>query len=66
MRVIRWKLKSCPRCGGDLFIENDIDRNWYEQCLQCAYWHQIDNIEELREHHTHDDKKTPLAGGARS
>ncbi|MFC2010027.1 hypothetical protein ACFLVU_01225 [Chloroflexota bacterium] len=32
----KWRLKSCPRCGGDMFIERDLDF-WYEQCLQCAY-----------------------------
>ncbi len=32
----RWRLKGCPRCGGDLFIEKGFD-NWYEQCLQCSY-----------------------------
>ena len=32
----RWKLKACPRCGGDIFPD------WaqyvlYEHCLQCGY-----------------------------
>ena len=31
-----WKLKSCPKCKGDLFIDWDID-GWYEECLQCSY-----------------------------
>ncbi len=34
--MVRWKLKSCPRCGGDFFIDRDLD-GWYEQCLQCSY-----------------------------
>jgi len=34
--MARWRLKSCPRCGGDIFIDRDLD-NWYEQCLQCSY-----------------------------
>jgi ribosomal protein S27AE len=34
--MVRWRLKGCPRCGGDVFIEKDLD-NWYEQCLQCSY-----------------------------
>ena len=33
---MKWKLKSCPRCGGDIFVEWDHDV-WYEQCLQCSY-----------------------------
>jgi ribosomal protein S27AE len=32
----RWKLKDCPRCGGDVFM--DIDENgWLGHCLQCGY-----------------------------
>ena len=27
--------KRCPRCGGNIFLDNDSD-GWYEQCLQCA------------------------------
>ena len=23
--MVRWKLKNCPRCGGDFFIERDLD-----------------------------------------
>lgn len=39
--VIPWKsglflLKSCPRCGGDLFIDRDIYGH-YISCLQCGY-----------------------------
>ncbi len=31
-----WRLKDCPRCGGDTFIDADI-YGWYQQCLQCSY-----------------------------
>ncbi len=31
-----WKLKDCPRCEGDTYIDRDID-GWYQQCLMCAY-----------------------------
>lgn len=34
--MVMWKLKTCPRCQGDLFIDRDMD-GWYEQCLQCGY-----------------------------
>ncbi|MEE8413465.1 MAG: Lar family restriction alleviation protein [Dehalococcoidales bacterium] len=30
-----WKLKSCPRCKGDVFIEKETD-SWYARCLQCG------------------------------
>jgi hypothetical protein len=32
----KWKSKACPRCGGDMFLDRDLDF-WYEQCLQCSY-----------------------------
>ena len=35
-----WRLKSCPKCKGDMFI--DKDRNsWYEECLQCGFSLQL-------------------------
>jgi DNA-directed RNA polymerase subunit RPC12/RpoP len=34
--MLHWKLKSCSRCGGDLFIDRDMD-GWFEQCLQCSH-----------------------------
>ena len=42
VKMLHWKLKSCSRCGGDLFIDRDMD-GWFEQCLQCSY------LKELRE-----------------
>jgi DNA-directed RNA polymerase subunit RPC12/RpoP len=29
------KLKGCKRCGGDLFLEKDIEGS-YVFCLQCS------------------------------
>ena len=52
--MLHWKLKSCSRCGGDLFIDRDMD-GWFEQCLQCSY------RKELREL-----KKQPVPVGVRS
>ena len=34
--MARWRVKGCPRCHGDMFIDRDLD-SWYEQCLQCSY-----------------------------
>ena len=31
-----WKLKGCPRCTGDLFIEQEKN-DWDEACLACGY-----------------------------
>ena len=42
-----WRVKCCPRCGGDLFIDRDFD-GWHEQCLQCAYHNELRDIAELQ------------------
>jgi hypothetical protein len=31
-----WSIKGCPKCRGDIFIDEDIDRS-YHKCLQCGY-----------------------------
>jgi len=41
-----WKLKACPRCGGDVFIDKRVS-NWYEQCLQCGYQRELRDILEF-------------------
>ena len=48
MVVARWKVKSCPRCNGDMFVERDFD-SWYEQCLQCSYRVELKNLDRLKE-----------------
>ncbi len=47
--MVMWKLKSCPRCGGDIFIGTDSD-GWYEQCLQCSYKRDLKKLAEPKEH----------------
>ena len=42
-----WKLKGCPRCGGDLFLDGDEEKRWYEKCLQCSFTHELKNITEF-------------------
>lgn len=32
---VTWKLKSCPKCGGDIFVDLD-EQGWFEKCLQCS------------------------------
>jgi ribosomal protein S27AE len=34
--MVKWQLKTCPRCGGDVFTASDVD-GWYQECLQCSY-----------------------------
>lgn len=41
----RWKLKACPRCKGDLFIEI-VDKSWAEYCLQCGYQQTLKIVAE--------------------
>ena len=33
----KWKAKSCPRCGGDIFLDIDDEHSWFDHCLQCGY-----------------------------
>jgi len=49
--MVLWRIKSCPRCLGDLFISSDID-GWYEQCLQCSYRRELKNPDKFRKHLT--------------
>ncbi len=31
-----WMYKSCPKCRGDIFVEEDVS-TCYVKCLQCGY-----------------------------
>ncbi len=35
MARVKLQLRACPRCGGDLFPERDMDE-WELVCLQCG------------------------------
>lgn len=37
------KMKSCPRCNGDIAIDKDI-YGWYEKCIQCGYLGFLENM----------------------
>ena len=39
--MVVWKLKGCPRCGGDVFVDREFDV-WYAQCLQCSHRSEVD------------------------
>ncbi|MEE8414296.1 MAG: hypothetical protein V3R96_07070 [Dehalococcoidales bacterium] len=49
--MTRWKLKSCPKCRGDVYIERELG-NWYARCLQCGHQQYLSNM---------DQKHVPLA-----
>ena len=35
-----WNSKSCPRCRGNIVIDEDISGR-FEKCLQCGYERNI-------------------------
>jgi DNA-directed RNA polymerase subunit M/transcription elongation factor TFIIS len=39
--MIWWKLSSCPRCKGAMFIEKELYYGWYKQCIMCGYTYQL-------------------------
>ena len=43
----RLRLRSCPRCKGDLALELD---QWglYEQCIQCGYLHDLKDVDKVK------------------
>jgi len=56
MDMVTWKLKSCPRCRGDISIDRELD-GWYEQCLQCGYLHGIPSAVEVYRRSGDKEKK---------
>ena len=42
-----WKPKRCPRCGGNMFIDEDLV-GYYAQCLQCGYERQVRELENVQ------------------
>jgi len=60
MEMVTWRLKSCPRCGGDISIDRELD-GWYEQCLQCGYQRAISSTGEVYRR-SGDKEKKELAG----
>ena len=60
-----WKLKGCPRCGGDVFIDRDEEHTWYEMCLQCSYLRELKTIAEFSEKPERAKKKPELVRARR-
>lgn len=56
-----WRLKGCPKCGGDLFIDKDVENNWYAQCLQCSYHRELRDIREFEVARSTGEKKEPVS-----
>ena len=54
--MVMWKLKSCPRCRGDIAIERELD-GWYEQCLQCGYLRDLARITKVYQRSGNEEKE---------
>ena len=59
-----WKLKLCPRCGGDMFLSKDV-YGYYEQCLQCSYIYELKNTTEFKRQQIPREKELVQALGTR-
>jgi hypothetical protein len=42
-----WSFKGCPKCRGDVFIDEDLDTT-YEKCLQCGYEREMARVTSSR------------------
>jgi len=42
-----WRLKSCPRCKGDVLVDRNHN-SWHEWCLQCGYQHDLNVSDEAK------------------
>jgi hypothetical protein len=49
MVMTQWRLKACSKCHGDVFVDRDLD-GWYEQCLQCGYRRELQDIKTFKRH----------------
>ncbi len=63
-----WRLKSCPKCKGDLFVERDLD-GWAESCLQCGYTREVGYVRDLKSileagKQPVEEEKEPVLAGA--
>lgn len=54
------RLKSCPRCNGDVLLDRD-QYGWYEQCLQCGYLSDMQNVIEVQQQPPQEEKKQELS-----
>jgi hypothetical protein len=43
-----WIIKSCPRCKGDIFIDDDV-AGCFEKYLQCGYEREMDRCQILKD-----------------
>ena len=60
--MTNWKLKSCPRCTGDLYIEREKN-GWDEACLACGYRKVVSKkgFEQIINTQVEDKRKLPIS-----
>ena len=52
-----WNSKSCPRCRGNIVIDEDVSGR-FEKCLQCGYERDIIRTSSVNSNQS--DKKTKI------
>ena len=60
-----WRLKGCPKCKGDIFLEKDIN-GWYERCLQCGYNQDLETLVEVKEQPSVRKRELATAGAGKT
>ena len=59
------RLKSCPRCKGDLRIDQD-HYGWYEECIQCGYICDLPRVVTTQEQNPEKTEKPQFGDTKRS
>ena len=54
--MVTCRFRSCPRCGGDTFIDRDV-YGWYEHCLQCGYLRDLKSVVGLGQQQAYGGKE---------
>ncbi|MFC1871338.1 hypothetical protein ACFLYF_02935 [Chloroflexota bacterium] len=42
--MVKWRVKGCPRCGGDMFLETGME-GWFWDCLLCGFRDEVSEVE---------------------
>ena len=52
-----YRLKNCPRCSGDLFLDRD-EYGWFEMCIQCGHMRSMSCVES--DHAAEIERRIPV------
>lgn len=51
--MVGWKFKSCPRCNGDCYVDSELDKTWFMECIQCGWRKELkDDTKERNTTHS--------------